>query len=325
MSRSSVLSHDPVLIDEVIGALKPRDGAKYVDGTFGAGNYARALLNAADCRVWAIDRDPKAVNDAAKMVEEYEGRLTVIEDRFGNMVQVLNDRGVRKVDGIALDLGVSSMQLNDAKRGFSFLQDGPLDMRQEKCGPSAADLINKAEENILADIIFQYGEERHARRIARAIVTARASGPLTRTLELAEIVRDIYRGRTHTKTDPATKTFQAIRIYINDELGELQRGLNGAEVLLAPGGVLAVVSFHSLEDRITKTFLRVRAGDRPAISRHLPTVDDRVPAPTFRLMKRRAIKPSREEEMRNPRSRSARLRIGERTSAPPSSPQLQER
>ena len=321
----SVSSHNPVLINEVISALKPRDGGKYVDGTFGAGNYARALLNAADCRVWAIDRDPKAVSDAENMVEEFAGRLAVIEDRFGEMVKILNTRGVNAVDGVALDLGVSSMQLDDPNRGFSFRLDGPLDMRQGKHGPSAADLVNEAEESILADIILKYGEERQARRIARAIVTARANRPLTRTSELANLVRDIYRGRAHTKTDPATKTFQAIRIYLNDELAELQRGLDAAEVLLSPGGVLAVVSFHSLEDRITKRFFRGRAGYRPAISRHLPALDDHKMTPSFRLVKRGAIKPSCEEEQRNPRSRSARLRVGERTSAPPFTLQTVER
>ncbi|MAL62069.1 MAG: 16S rRNA (cytosine(1402)-N(4))-methyltransferase [Alphaproteobacteria bacterium] len=312
-----VSSHEPVLINEMVRALKPRDGAEYVDGTFGAGNYSRAILNAADCRVWAIDRDPKAVSDAKNMVEEFAGRLAVIENRFGNMVQILNAQGVKTVDGIALDLGVSSMQLDDADRGFSFRQDGPLDMRQAKNGPSAADVVNETEEKILADIIFKYGEERQAHRIAHAIVAARANRPLTRTGELANIVRDIYRGRPHTKTDPATKTFQAIRIYVNDELGELRRGLSAAEVLLAPGGVLAVVSFHSLEDRITKRFFRVRAANRPAISRHLPSLDDHETAPSFRLLQRRAIKPSREEQQRNHRSRSARLRVGERTSEPP--------
>ena len=312
-----VPSHDPVLIDEMIRALKPRDGAEYVDGTFGAGNYSRAILNAANCRVWAIDRDPKAVSSAKNMVEEFAGRLDVIENRFGNMVQILNARGIKAVDGIALDLGVSSMQLDDADRGFSFRHDGPLDMRQSKCGPSAAELVNETEEKILADIILKYGEERQAHRIARAIVAARANKPLTRTRELADIVRNIYPSRAQTKIDPATKTFQAIRIHVNDEMGELRRGLGAAEVLLAPGGVLAVVSFHSLEDRMTKRFFRVRAANRPAISRHLPALDDHETAPSFLLVQRRAIKPSHKEQQRNPRSRSARLRFAERTSAPP--------
>ena len=313
-------SHDPVLIDEVIGALQPRDGGAYVDGTFGAGSYTRAILDAADCRVWAIDRDPDAVRNAAALVDEYAGRLTVIEGRFGDMARILHENGVTVVDGIALDLGVSSMQLDDAARGFSFRNDGPLDMRQEQDGPSAADLVNEAEESILADIIYRYGEERQARRIARAIVAARADGPLTRTGELADIVRDTYRGGRNARTDPATKTFQAIRIHVNDELGELKRGLDAAEILLAPGGRLAVVSFHSLEDRIVKEFLRARSDGQPTGSRHLPVADARVSDPTFRLIKRGAIKPAREEEKRNPRSRSARLRVAERSVAPHAKP-----
>ena len=309
-------SHDPVLIDEVIGALQPRDGGAYVDGTFGAGGYSRAILEAADCHVWAIDRDPDAVRNAAALVDEYAGRLTVIEGRFGDMARILTDHGVDKVDGIAFDLGVSSMQLDDPARGFSFRNDGPLDMRQGQTGPSAADVVNEAEESVLADIIYRYGEERQARRIARAIAAARADAPLTRTGQLADIVRDIYRGGRKSKTDPATKTFQAIRIHLNDELGELERGLDAAEILLAPGGRLAVVSFHSLEDRITKEFLRTRSGAQPAGSRHLPAAESRRETPVFRLVKRGAVKPSQEEEKRNPRARSARLRIAERTAAP---------
>ena len=313
---ASAFSHDPVLIDEVIGALQPRDGGRYVDGTFGAGGYTRAILDAADCRVWAIDRDPDAVRNAAALVEEYDGRLTVIEARFGDMARVLTERGVEAVDGIALDLGVSSMQLDDAARGFSFRRDGPLDMRQGQDGPSAADLVNEAEESVLADIIYRYGEERQARRIARAIVDGRAEGPLTRTGQLADIVRDVYRGGRKAKTDPATKTFQAIRIQVNDELGELERGLEATEVLLAPGGRLAVVSFHSLEDRIVKEFMRTRSGNVPAGSRHLPAENAKPATPAFSLVRRGAVKPSKAEERRNPRARSARLRVAERTDAP---------
>ena len=309
-------SHDPVLIDEVIGALQPRDGGAYVDGTFGAGGYSRAILDAADCRVWAIDRDPDAVRNATALIERYAGRLSVIEGRFGDMVRILQDHGVTSVDGIALDLGVSSMQLDDPARGFSFRQDGPLDMRQGQKGLSAAELVNEAEESVLADIIYRYGEERQARRIARAIVAARADAPLTRTGPLADIIRDTYRGGSRSKTDPATRTFQAIRIHVNDELGELERGLDAAEILLAPGGRLAVVSFHSLEDRITKEFFRTRAGEQPGGSRHLPATEPQSAVPAFRLMKRGAVKPSRDEERRNPRSRSARMRFAERTAVP---------
>ena len=309
-------SHDPVLLDEVIGALQPRDGGAYVDGTFGAGGYTRAILEAANCRVWAIDRDPDAVRNATALVDEYSGRLTLIEGRFGDMARILTNNGVASVDGITLDLGVSSMQIDDPARGFSFRNDGPLDMRQGQAGPSAADLVNEAEESVLADIIYQYGEERQARRIARAIVAARTDAPLTRTGQLANIVRDAYRGRRNAKTDPATKTFQAIRIHVNDELGELERALDAAEILLAPGGRLVVVSFHSLEDRITKEFFRGRAGETPAGSRHLPAAGARRALPSFMLIKRGAVRPSRDEERQNPRARSARLRIAERTGAP---------
>lgn len=304
------------MIEEVLAALEPRDGGRYLDGTFGAGGYSTAILEAADCRVWAIDRDPEAISNAASLVDRYAGRLTVIEGRFGDMARILADEGIDTVDGIALDLGVSSMQLDDADRGFSFRNDGPLDMRQGKDGLSATDLVNDAEESVLADIIYKYGEERQARRIARAIVEARADKPITRTGQLAEIVRNTYRGGHASKTDPATRTFQAIRIQVNEELDELERGLGAAEVLLAPGGRLAIVAFHSLEDRIVKEFMRTRSGDVPTVSRHLPAAAESGQAPGFRMIRRGALKPSDTETRRNPRARSARLRIAERTSAP---------
>lgn len=313
---SGSFRHEPVMIDEVLAAMAPRDGGRYVDGTFGAGGYTTAILEAADCRVWAIDRDPDAVANAAAMIDKYAGRLTVIEGRFGDMADILARQGVDSIDGIALDLGVSSMQLDDAARGFSFRSDGPLDMRQGKDGLSAADLVNDAEESVLADIIFKYGEERQARRIARAIVQARADAPITRTGQLADIVRNTYRGGHASKTDPATRTFQAIRIQVNEELDELERGLQAAEIVLAPGGRLAIVAFHSLEDRIVKEFLRGRSGDIPTVSRHLPAASDSGPAPCFRLVRRGALKPSDAETRRNPRARSARLRVAERTAAP---------
>lgn len=316
MNASVGFGHEPVMIDEVLAALEPRDGGRYVDGTFGAGGYTTAILEAADCRVWAIDRDPEAVANAATLVDKYAGRLTVIEGRFGDMADILAQQGIESVDGIALDLGVSSMQLDDADRGFSFRADGPLDMRQGKAGLSASDLVNDAEESVLADIIFKYGEERQARRIARAIVRARKDAPITRTGQLADIVRNTYRGGRTSKTDPATKTFQAIRIQVNEELDELERGLQAAEIVLAPGGRLAVVAFHSLEDRIVKEFLRSHSGEVPTVSRHLPATADTEPAPCFRLVRRGALKPSNAETRRNPRARSARLRIAERTTAP---------
>ena len=311
----SAYSHDPVLIDEVIAALQPRAGGKYVDGTFGAGGYSRALLDAADCKVWAIDRDPDVIHHAREIVTEYEGRLTVLKGRFGDMRPLLADQGVEAVDGIALDLGVSSIQLDDGERGFSFRSDGPLDMRQSRDGLSAADIVNETDESVLADIIFKYGEELQARRIARAIVAARSDVPLTRTTQLADIIRSVYRGGSKSKTDPATRTFQAIRIETNDELGELQRGLAASEILLAPGGRLAVVSFHSLEDRIVKQFFRNRSGTGESVSRHLPDVASAFAQKAFRLARRGAIKPSKAEINRNPRSRSARLRVAERLSS----------
>lgn len=317
MSALPAFGHEPVMIDEVIAAIQPRDGGSYVDGTFGAGGYTSAILDAADCRVWAIDRDPDAIAGAADLVEKYAGRLTVIEGRFGDMAEILSRQGVEAVDGIAFDFGVSSMQIDDPDRGFSFRHDGPLDMRQGKDGLSASDLVNEADESVLADIIFKYGEERQARRIARAIVNARTDSPITRTGQLADIVRGTYRGARSLKTDPATRTFQAIRIQVNEELDEIERGLQGAEILLAPGGRLAVVSFHSLEDRIVKEFLRTHSGDVPTVSRHMPAAAPTGPAPCFTLIRRGAQKPSDAETRRNPRSRSARLRAAERTSAPP--------
>jgi 16S rRNA (cytosine1402-N4)-methyltransferase len=314
-SPAPAFGHEPVMIDEVLAALQPRAGGRYVDGTFGAGGYTTAILEAADCRVWAIDRDPDAVANATALADKYAGRLTVIEGRFGDMADILARQGIDAVDGVALDLGVSSMQIDDAARGFSFRNDGPLDMRQGKDGLSAADLVNDAEESVLADIIYKYGEERQARRIARAIVHARADAPITRTGQLADIIRAIYRGGKPSKTDPATRTFQAIRIQVNEELDELERGLQAAEIILAPGGRLAVVSFHSLEDRIVKEFLRTHSGDVPTVSRHMPAVTASTTEPCFKLVRRGALKPADAETRRNPRARSAKLRIAERTSA----------
>ena len=260
--------HKPVLLAEVIEALLPagrsHDGAIFVDGTFGAGGYTRALLDAANCTVFAIDRDPDAIKGAAPLIEHYAGRLHVIHGRFGDLARLLAERGVDAVNGITFDFGVSSMQLDQAARGFSFRFSGPLDMRMEQAGPSAADLDNAMAERPLADLIFTFGEERQARRIARAIVAARDLAPIVTTDRLAEIVRRAIGGKPNPHAiDPATRTFQALRIAVNDELGEIDRGLAAAEQLLAPGGRLAVVSFHSLEDRRVKQFLRDRAGAAP--------------------------------------------------------------
>ena len=307
--------HTPVLLKEVLEALQPKDGGIYVDGTFGAGGYAKGLLDAARCRVYGIDRDPSAIARGAALAHRYDGRLDLIDGRFGEMDQILRARGVESADGVALDLGVSSMQLDESERGFSFRADGPLDMRMGASGPTAADLVARASERELADLIFQYGEERRARPIARAVATARSQAPIRTTGRLAEIVRKAAGPRAKDGIDPATRTFLALRIWVNDELGELKRGLVAAESLLAPGGRLAVVSFHSLEDRTVKEFLRARAGAAPQGSRHLPR-QAAVRAPSFRLLSRGAAMPSEEEIEINPRAHSARLRAAERTHAP---------
>lgn len=312
--------HNPVLLDEVVAALNPHAGAIYVDGTFGGGGYSRAILQAAPCQVWGIDRDSEACARGDALSEAFEDRLTVLCGCFGDMEALLADRGINAVDGIALDLGVSSFQIDEAERGFSFRQDGPLDMRMSSDGPSAAYVVNGAPEETLADIIYRYGEERRSRRIARAIVAARSENPIMRTAQLAQIVRACFpppRKPAADTIDPATRTFQALRIYVNDELGELARGLDAAEALLNDGGRLAVVSFHSLEDRIVKTFLRDRAGRTPKESRHAPDRPADGRPPTFSLLARRTIKPQPGEVASNPRARSARLRTAERTAAPP--------
>lgn len=303
--------HVPVLLDEVLEALAPRDGAIYVDATFGAGGYSRAILDAADCAVWGLDRDPDAIAEGRPLAESYGGRLTLVEGRFGEMDDLVT---ARPIDGVALDLGVSSMQLDRPERGFSFRADGPLDMRMGGSGPSAADLVNGCPEAELADIIYRYGEERRSRRIARAIVEARRSERIERTLQLAEIVRAAVKPRGET-IHPATRTFQALRIAVNDELAEIDAGLAAAERLLAPGGRLAVVAFHSLEDRKVKNFLRTRSGALPRTSRHLPATTQVDRAPTFELLLKGARKPTATEISVNPRARSARLRAARRTSA----------
>jgi 16S rRNA (cytosine1402-N4)-methyltransferase len=306
--------HRPVLLAEVIEALAPRDGAIYVDGTFGAGGYSRALLEAAQCTVFAIDRDPDAVKGAAPLLDRYAGRLHIVQGRFGDMFELLSARGVDAVQGVTLDLGVSSMQLDQAERGFSFRFEGPLDMRMERTGQSAADLVNDMAERPLADLIFTFGEEKKARRVAKAIVAARALAPIDTTQHLAEIVRRAI-GPAKDRIDPATRTFQALRIAVNDELGEIDRGLAAAERLLAPGGRMAVVSFHSLEDRRVKQFLRDRSGRNPKASRHLPMQGSETTS-TLRLIAPGGIEPGEPEIKANPRARSARLRAAERTDAP---------
>jgi len=316
---SSPALHVSVMLEPVVEALAPRDGGRYVDGTFGVGGYTRALLAAADCTVYAIDRDPEAMARAATMAAGFGGRLIAIEGRFGAMDRLVAEAGAGHVDGVTLDLGVSSPQIDDAARGFSFRFDGPLDMRMEKSGPSAADVVNNASEQELADIVFYLGEERYARRVARALVAARTHGAIQRTGQLADIVRRVVPSTKSGGIDPATRTFQALRIHVNRELDELDHGLEAAERLLSPGGRLAVVSFHSLEDRRVKTFLRQRSGKTAGPSRHAAAAiagPAAGPRPSFQVVTGRPIAPTDEECARNPRARSARLRVGERTDAP---------
>ncbi|HKO07898.1 MAG TPA: 16S rRNA (cytosine(1402)-N(4))-methyltransferase RsmH [Alphaproteobacteria bacterium] len=307
--------HVPVLLGEVLEILAPRDGGIYVDGTFGAGGYSRALLEAARCTVWGIDRDRSAALRGAEMARRYRGRLTVLAGRFGEMDRLLEDHRVSAVDGVALDLGVSSTQIDDPARGFSFRSDGPLDMRMGEEGPSAAELVNRLAEGELARIIRDFGEERFGRQVARAIVTARAKAPIATTGHLAAIVRSVVRAGADG-IDPATRTFQALRIEVNDELGELDRGLAAAERLLKPGGRLAVVAFHSLEDRRVKRFMKGRSAAGRVRSRLLPGERPECPA-SFRLITKKPIRPGEGELAANPRARSARLRAAERTAAPP--------
>jgi 16S rRNA (cytosine1402-N4)-methyltransferase len=304
--------HVPVLLDEVIDGLAPKAGETHVDGTFGAGGYTRAILRTG-ARVIAFDRDPDAIAAGQALAAENDGALVLIHDRFSRIAEALEERGVRQVDGVTLDIGVSSMQFDQAERGFSFQADGPLDMRMEQTGMTAADFVNHADEAEIADVIHSLGEEPRARRVARAIVAAR---PITRTAQLAEVVRRALGHRPHEKKDPATRTFQAIRIHLNAEIDELEQGLAAAERVLRPGGRLAVVSFHSIEDRIVKRFLRERSGATPAGSRHLPDARARGPRPSFEAVAK-PVRAGEAEIARNPRSRSATLRIARRTEALP--------
>ncbi|MBI1403469.1 MAG: 16S rRNA (cytosine(1402)-N(4))-methyltransferase RsmH [Porphyrobacter sp.] len=302
--------HIPVLLGEVIAAIQPRPGMTIVDATFGAGGYSLALLEAG-ANVHAFDRDPDAIAAGQALVARFDGRLTLHAARFSQMREELAALGIAGVDAVVMDIGVSSMQLDQGERGFAFMQDGPLDMRMSQAGESAADFLNTADEQAIADVIYRYGEERQSRRVARAIVAAR---PLATTGELARVVRRALGYKPHDKKDPATRTFQAVRIHVNDELGELEAGLAAAEALLVEGGVLAVVSFHSLEDRIVKQFLKAASGAGRAISRHLPG-EVPGPSPTFAQVSK-AIRPSEAETLRNPRARSSTLRHAIRTGAP---------
>jgi 16S rRNA (cytosine1402-N4)-methyltransferase len=309
------LGHVPVLLQEAMAALNPRAGGLYVDGTFGAGGYACALLDRG-ANVIALDRDPSAIRASAALKASSEGRLELVEARFGDLDEVARRLGIETVDGVVLDIGVSSMQLDEAARGFSLRFDSPLDMRMEGRGRSAADILRDEDEATIADILFYFGEERAARRIARAIVADRATKPFTSTLELAGLIARVAPARRGELTHPATRTFQALRIAVNDELGELVRGLCAAERLLKPGGRLAIVTFHSLEDRIVKQFFAGRSGRGRAASRRLPG-EPAEAAPTFEVPRGQPIVPSEAETRANPRSRSAKLRLGLRTGALP--------
>jgi 16S rRNA (cytosine1402-N4)-methyltransferase len=303
--------HIPVMAAEMLRALAPREGGVYLDGTFGGGGYAEAILNAAPCTVWAIDRDPQAIARGAGLAARFPGRLHLIQGRFGEMLALLAEVGVTALDGVVLDLGVSSFQIDDPARGFSFRGEGPLDMRMGDHGTTAADLVNTLPERELADILFEFGEERASRRIARAIVAARAEAPIATTGRLASIIRSVL-PKDRSGIDPATRSFQALRIRVNDELGEIERALVQATDLLSPGGRLVVVSFHSLEDRIVKRFMTDMAGRAPSPSRHDPRGLATRPSPRFRLITLRPQRPTESEIQVNTRSRSARLRALER-------------
>jgi 16S rRNA (cytosine1402-N4)-methyltransferase len=310
------MSHIPVMLAEVLANLAPQAEGQYLDATFGGGGYAAAILDHAACTLWAIDRDPDAIARGAALAAAYPGRLHLIEGSFGNMLALLAAVGVQKLDGVVLDLGVSSFQIDDPARGFSFRGDGPLDMRMSRSGPSAADLVADLSEAELADTLYQYGEERLSRRIARAIVTAREEAPIETTGRLAAIIRAAM-PPSRDGIHPATRSFQALRIRVNDELGEIERALDAAAQLLAPGGRLVVVSFHSLEDRLVKRFFTHAAGRDPAPSRHDPRGLAPAAAARFRLLTPRAVRPGEAETTANPRARSARLRALQRLTPDP--------
>jgi 16S rRNA (cytosine1402-N4)-methyltransferase len=307
--------HEPVMLEEVKTLLRPALGGVVVDGTFGAGGYTNALLNTdPHTRILAIDRDPDAFARARMLEQEKPDHVTAIFGRFGDLASLVEAKGLMgAVHGVVLDIGVSSMQLDEAERGFSFLRDGPLDMRMEQDGVNAADLVNGETQERLADILFHYGEERQARAIARAIVAHRQDRPFTTTGQLADLISSVVKTKPNT-IHPATRSFQALRIAVNDELVQLVQALEGAEAVLKPGGILVVVSFHSLEDRIVKRFFSERSGRMPQVSRHLPQGAAHIPG--FSLLTRSAIEAGYDEITRNPRARSAKLRAARRIPTP---------
>lgn len=306
--------HYPVMLNEVLEYLSPRSGKIYVDGTFGAGGYSRAILESCDCTVLAIDRDESAFEVAEELKKEFPKRFVFMSGCFGDVEALLGGVGYTQVDGLVLDLGVSSMQLDQAERGFSFRFDGPLDMRmgQQSSDRSAADLVNNLDEKELANIIYKYGEERHSRRIAKAIVVRRAERPFENTIDLADLVRDVLPFSKKDKIDPATRTFQALRIAVNDELGELERALSVCENILSEDGRLLIVTFHSLEDRIVKNDFKAKAGLDKTVSRYEPIIMDAPKVPDFSLLSKKAILASDREISENSRSRSAKLRAIEK-------------
>lgn len=317
-SKSS--EHLPVMVSEMLRALEPKAGEVFVDGTFGGGGYSMALLDSTDCRVFGIDRDPDAIVRGQKMVARYSGRLVLIKGHFSDMATLILQAGEKKVDGVAMDLGISSFQIADASRGFSFLRDGPLDMRMDGIGLTAAEVVNSFSEKELADIFFEYGEEKKSYHIAHIIVSARKSKPILTTSQLASLIVGATKIRNPKKAGfihPATRVFQALRIFVNKELEELEAGLKAAEFILREGGRLVIVSFHSLEDRIVKKFLKQRSGKIPQGSRHSPP--EATPGtwrePTFLLPRGKAGRPTLAEITSNPRARSARLRFAYRTAA----------
>ncbi len=310
--------HIPVMIDNVLAALEPKDGAVYVDGTFGAGGYTKAFLDAADCTVIAIDRDQTAIENGAALKDQYGDRLVLTHGRFSDALELARNAGFEFIDGFILDVGVSSMQLDQAERGFSFRFNGPLDMRmdQNSDGQSAADLVNELPEEDLANLIYRFGDERKSRRIAKEIVKQRAEERIETTGRLASIIRSVVPKSKKDSIDPATRTFQALRIAVNSEISEINKALCAAETLLKPGGKLIVVSFHSLEDTPVKKFMRARAGQESKGSRHLPHIEAEDNW-TFTLPSKKALFPSEDEANTNPRARSARMRVAIRTDSPP--------
>ena len=311
-SQAPQSPHSPVMLAEVIEAMDVSDGEVYVDGTFGAGGYSRAILDAADCHVYAIDRDPSAIKIADEIKQHYGDRFTFMRGCFGDVAELLKEHGCAdRVNGFVLDVGVSSMQIDNGTRGFSFRFDGPLDMRMDASdedGPTAADIVNTYGEEDLANLIYKYGQERLSRRIAKAIVKRRNEAPFTRTQDLADCIRACAPKKPGTKIDPATRSFQALRIAVNDELGELSRALETSEDVLTEGGRLVVVSFHSLEDGAVKAHLKEKSGGNPTVSRHMPEIESTSQAVYFLPKRNKAIKPSKDETLANPRARSARLR-----------------